>query len=704
MSKSKAPLLTKLAHLYGVQTTYYDVDKIRHQASPEALLFVLRALGAPLEDLNDVPDAVRERQSALWKRCVEPVSVAWDGQPQSIELRLPINLSNSPIAYSLRAGESETHQSTFDLRQQSPSQTTQIEGETFVTKRLSLPNNLPWGYYQLSLEVKGNIFDSMIISAARKAYHDESTGRTWGGFLPLYALHSKKSWGAGDFSDLEALMERIANHGGGVVGTLPLLASFLSEPFDPSPYSPASRQFWNEFYIDVTRVPELRYSPEAQSIIDSEAVNKELQALRSSRLVDYRRLMALKRKVLETLSRSFFSSSSERRQAFELFVEAHPEAADYARFRALCERHRTPWSLWPEPLKNGFVNQGDYDQETKLYYLYTQWLAHEQILSISEKARKMGQGLYLDFPLGVHPDGYDTWRENDAFASETSVGAPPDTFFTKGQNWGFPPLCPHRLRTQNYRYLIDCLRHHLRAAGILRIDHVMALHRLFWVPNGLEASQGVYVRYNAEELYAILSLESHLHKSWIVGENLGTVPYYVNPTMHRHNIHKMYVLQYETAPDLTRPVRMVGANSVASINTHDMPTFSAFWKSLDVEDREDLGLLSKAGARFEQKNRETTKQALVGFLERKGYLSGPATEEKVLRACLAYLSTSHARVVLVNLEDLWLETKPQNVPGTHKERPNWQRKAAYSLETFWELPQVLETLKELNQLRSRGEE
>jgi 4-alpha-glucanotransferase len=214
----------------------------------------------------------------------------------------------------------------------------------------------------------------------------------------------------------------------------------------------------------------------------------------------------------------------------------------------------------------------------------------------------------------------------------------------------------------------------------------------------------VYVRYNAEELYAILSLESHLHKSWIVGENLGTVPYYVNPTMHQHNIHKMYVLQYETAPDQTRPVRMVGANSVASINTHDMPTFSAFWKSLDVEDREDLGLLSKAGARLERKNRETTKQALVGFLKRKGYLSEPATEKKVLRACLAYLSASHARVVLVNLEDLWLETKPQNVPGTHKERPNWQRKAAYSLETFWELPQVLETLKELNQLRSRGEE
>lgn len=702
-SRPKVPLLSKLALMYGVQTAYYDVDKRRQTASPEALLLVLRAMGAPVETFGDVQDALRECLISKARLPVEPVAVAWDGKPTEVELRLPADVSPKEVTCALGLEDGDTRPVKVELSRGAPRQVVEVEGETYTTHRLTTPRELPWGYHRLKIGVNDKSYESTIVSAPKRAYGDASTGAFWGCFLPLYALHSKRSWGAGDFTDLEALMDGIARQGGGVVGTLPLLASFLSEPLDPSPYNPASRLMWNELYIDVTRAPELEACPEARALVSSAEVQRELDELRSSQTVDYPRITALKRRVLELLARSFFARDSERLSRLKSFVEAHPLLAEYARFRAVGEQRRAPWSLWPEPLKSGSITQGEYDKEVECYYLYTQWLAHEQILSLATKARDGAQGLYLDFPLGVHPEGFDTWREQYTFAFGTSVGAPPDTFFTKGQNWGFPPLSPHKLRAQGYRYIIDCLRHHLRAAGILRIDHVMALHRLFWVPTGLEAAHGVYVRYNAEELYAILSLESHRHKSWIVGENLGTVPHYVNPTMNRHNIRQMYVLQYELNSNRKKPVSTIGADVVASMNTHDMPTFSGYWEGLDVEDRMDLGLLSQKAARREKKQRESIKEALVEYLDERGLMAaGPVTAEGALRACLSHLLRSPARVVLVNLEDLWLETKPQNVPGTFRERPNWRRKAAYSLEAFWELPQVRETFKELNRLRRQG--
>jgi 4-alpha-glucanotransferase len=702
MANPKVPSLAKLAGLYGVQTAYYGVDKCRRQASPEALLLVLRGLGAPVETIDDVSDAIRERQVELWKRSLEPVTVTWDGGPLSVELRLPSALGDSSPNCMIELEGAGSQGISCELKSKRPKQVSEVEGETYLTKELTLDAKLPPGYHKITLDIGGRILESTIISAPRNAYSDEVAGRAWGGFIPLYALHTQRSWGAGDFFDLEAFMDRIAKQGGRVVGTLPLLASYLDEPFDPSPYSPASRLFWNEFYIDVERLPELKHCPKARALLQSEETQRELEELRSSPLVDYRRQMALKRKILEELARSFFANGSERRASFEAFLKERPLAQDYARFRAVGEMKRLPWPEWPEKAKGGSINPEDYDEEVMRYYLYTQWAANEQILSLANKARGFGPGLYLDFPLGVNCHSYDTWLEREAFVQGISVGAPPDAFFTKGQNWGFPPLCPQKLRTQDYRYIINCLRHHLRAAGILRIDHVMGLHRLYWVPTGLEAADGVYVRYNAEELYAILSLESHRHKSWIVGENLGTVPYYVNPTMDRHNIFRMYVLQYELSSDRPRPVRAVGPDSVASLNTHDMPTFKAYWEGLDVEDRKELGLLNEAGARRERKNREAIKEALIRYLLGKGLINAPVSTESTLRACLAHLSESQARVILVNLEDLWLETDPQNVPGTFKERPNWKRKAAYNMEDFLELPEVIKTLQELNYRRKRG--
>lgn len=702
MGAAQVHALRQLARHYGIQTAYYDVTRRRRQASPESLLRTLRALGAPLESVKDVPGALRERRQSLWKRGTEPVVVAWEGRPAELEFRVPQDRATGSVACHLMLETGEVRNWVCEVDRLRTKQTVAVEGVRYVAKRLPLPRPLPLGYHRLNLHTRGRLLESLIISARSRAYSsdDESARRAWGLFLPLYALHSKRSWGGGDLTDLETLMNWVATLGGSVVGTLPLLAAFLDEPYDPSPYAPASRLFWNEFYIDVTRIPEFQTCPAAQALLESGEIQRELDALRSSSLIDYRRQMALKRRVLEELVRCFFAETTERQPAFRRFVEDCPQVEDYARFRATGERQSAPWPSWPERLRSGDLKEGDYGETARRYHLYVQWVAHEQIKALSEKGGSAGVGLYLDLPLGVHPYSYDVWREREAFALDVSGGAPPDVVFTKGQDWGFPPLHPEAIREQRYRYFITYLRHQLKYTSLLRIDHVMALHRLFWIPKGLEPRDGVYVRYPAEDLYAIVSLESYRHRSSIVGENLGTVPGYVNGAMARHRVQQMYVVQYELNPGVRRVLRVVPHDAVASLNTHDMPPFAAYWECLDIEDRVELDLLSFRGARLERKNRRALQQALEAFLRRQGWLKARSVgPQALLQGCLRFLSASSARVLLVNVEDLWLETQPQNVPATHGERPNWQRKARHTIEAICGMPTLCGILRDVGGLR-----
>ena len=368
-----------------------------------------------------------------------------------------------------------------------------------------------------------------------------------GVFLPLYALHSQRSWGSGDFTDLARLAEWTAAMGGTTVSTLPLFAAFLDGPFEPSPYAPASRLFWNEFFLDVTAAPELASCEPARKIIASAEFASEIDKLQREATVDYKRGMALKRRVLAELTRSCFDGAPERQRALREFVRERPAVEDYARFRAVAERRGESWPNWPEPLRGGRIDECDYDEEVRRYHLYVQLLAHEQLTALRQAAANVR--LYFDLPVGSSGNSYDVWRERDVFATQLSVGAPPDALFSLGQDWGFPPMHPDKLRQQGYRYYRAIIGNLLRYGRVLRMDHVMGLHHMYCVPRGMDARHGVYVRFPAEEMYAILSLESHRHRALIVGEDLGTVPGYVHTAMSRHAIHRTYVVQYEAAPE-----------------------------------------------------------------------------------------------------------------------------------------------------------
>jgi 4-alpha-glucanotransferase len=271
--------------------------------------------------------------------------------------------------------------------------------------------------------------------------------------------------------------------------------------------------------------------------------------------------------------------------------------------------------------------------------------------------------------------------------------------FTHGQDWGFAPIHPQRSREQGHAYIRAYLRHHLRHARMLRFDHVMGLHRLFWVPHGLPPSQGVYVTYPAEELYAMLSLESHRHQAVFIGENLGTVPPEVNRSLRRHGIATMFVVQYEVRPQPGSTLRPVPNQVVASLNTHDMPPFAAFWQGLDIPDHYELGLIKRGNLAHARRLRERIRQSLAQFLRRRGRLEAEDVDRAVFRALVKHLAASDARWVLVNLEDLWLETAPQNTPGTSTERVNWRRKGRLNLDQVRGDQSLLEILRTLSAAR-----
>jgi 4-alpha-glucanotransferase len=702
--KNQNRLLHDVARLFNVQTAHYDGFGRLVKPPVEVILRVLRVLGAPLERMDDLSDALRQRREFFWRRGLEPVVIAWEGAPLRLKLRVPSQFAERPSYYRVGLEQGESLEGPCREDADTVPVQREIEGMRYVVRPLIVPETLPAGYHRLNVAVDDLQFETLLISSARQSYAaPDPNGKRWGLFCPLYALTTEKSWAAGNFSDLQALAEFTSARGGTVAGTLPLLSAFLDEPFDPSPYAPVSRQFWNEFYLDVTRIPEFQTCPVARAIANSAGFTSALDHMRSQSLIDYRHLMALKRRVLEELLRCILNRSSERRTSFERFLATYPIAQDYAAFRAKVERERRTWEHWSAENRDGTLRSGDYDETVKQYHLYVQWQAHEQMRALGEKTKAGEAALYLDFPLGVNRDGYDVWREREVFALEASGGAPPDSFFTKGQNWGFPPLHPEGLKRQGYRHYINCLRHHLRYAGMLRIDHIMGLHRLYWIPRGFAATEGVYVHYSAEEFYAILSLESRRYQAPIVGENLGTVPPYVNTAMATHGIHGMHVSQFCVTPDSQNALPEVGGGEIASLNTHDTPTFYGFWTERDIEDRVDLGLISEAEAAGHRYQRARMREALIAYLKSQGWLKEETPDPgTLLRAWLRQLANSKADLVLVTLEDLWLEPTPQNVPGTWEERPNWRRKARYSLEQICQMPSVTDTLKTIDAIRKQG--
>jgi 4-alpha-glucanotransferase len=651
--------LERLAEACGVTSAFHDYQGQYRVSSPGAVMATLRALGVPIERADDAGALLAEREAAPPEP--PPCRVLW---------------GDAPLELPLTAGPGERFRFKLELED---GDHREIEGVGALSGTVRFDGPLPHGYHRLIDEHGGRWRETHLIVAPPHAWGAPlGSPKRWGLFAPLYAVRRDGGSGAGDLADLFRLAALVQRCGGALLGTLPLLASFLDEPFEPSPYGPVSRLFWNELYLDTARLG-------AEPTAEQQARARELTELD---LVDYRQQAAHVRSLLEPLAERAWKTDRRELQAF---ADTHPRALDYAMFRATTERHRAIFADWPARQAGGDLAPGDYDEAAGRYHLFVQWAMERQLAELGGATE-----LYLDLPVGVSRYGYDVWRERDLFATGTSAGAPPDALFSGGQNWGSPPIDPRRSRESGHRYFAEAVRHHMRHASLLRVDHVIGMHRLYWIADGFEATDGCYIRYPSDELYAVLCIESHRNQCAVAGEDLGTVPPEVAPTLESRGMHRLFVGEFGLPGSVDEPLAEPPFSSVASLNTHDTPTFAGFWGGHEIDDRVEMGLLDDDQAAGERAGRERQRQASIA---RWQISTDGDPRPGVLRAWHRELAASDARVLLVTLEDLWLETRPQNVPGTGPERPNWRRRMSRTLDEVERDDEIEASLREIDQVR-----
>jgi len=651
--------LRTLAQLYDVQASYVDAAGVRRDASTDALRGVLAALGAAVTDPRA---AVRQERLRRHTQVLEPVVAVPALGSQSVAVGLPSSVHPRDCWLVLEAEDGTTRRVRLMRAIHRPLGSASLEGRTTdrYEARLGSPlEMLPPGYHRLGVEGPGVDAAALVVVAPRCPV----PGRGWGAFLPVHAMRTGSDWGVGNYTALRETGRWVGALGGELLGTLPLYPGYYDEPLEISPYLPVTRLGWNELYVDPTALPELEVSPDARELLASDAFTRALADARRGALVDYPSSMALVRRMLEPLARAVYTGPSARRDALVEFARERPDLVAYARFRAggSVERSGPCGERSGDPGVHGGGGSPDLpglpDDEVARYHLYAQWVADQQLCDAAGK-------LYLDLPVGVHPEGFDTRFDPASFAQGVEGGAPPDLFFAKGQRWSFRPLHPRGLRDQRYGHVIEVLRHAMRQASVLRLDHVMGLYRLYWVPDGLDATDGAYVGYRDDELRAIVALEAQRSGTAVVGEDLGTVPEEVRQGMAQDRMLRSWVLQFEVSADA--PLPDPPALSMASIGTHDLPRFVSFWAAPE---------------------HSRWRRALGGDARRG------------LRACLDHLAAGPALLVLADVEDLWLERSPHNRPGTGPGAGNWEHRCARTLEEIFADREVVAAFERIDALR-----
>ena len=617
--------LRALARRMGVHTRYIDGLGQRVTVSPETLLRVCAALGAPVERPADAAEALRARRAVRRTEVLAPVLVAWDGVLPPVP-----QLHGAAARGELRGADGSVGA---------------IAGAHGEGHR---PAPLAPGYYHLRVEAPGGVETATVISAPLHAWRRSESARSWGVGTHLAALRSARSRSIGDLRDLRSVCDWVRARGGDLVTVLPLLPTFNTEPAEPSPYAPVSRLFWSELVLDLG---EAHRPTAAPATLDVRRADTEVRSALAGRP----------------------SPPADR---------VDHELASYARFRGAQARLGRNWRDWPAPARAGSLEPAHVDPAEERFHLTAQTLAREQLAQLRGRLDGDDMRVGLDLAVGVHPDGYDAWSRQSLFAGDMSVGAPPDQGFPSGQDWGFPPLLPGASQREGHRYVAASIAHQAGLAGVLRVDHIMALTRLYWIPHGMGLHEGTYVSYPAEELFAILTLESNLHRCEIVGENLGTVPPEIDEALPRHRIWGMYLAEFQASggPDVPPPT----ASNVALVGTHDTPTFAGWIAGNDIGERVRCGLLVErdAPAVWDERLRA------VGWLAAR--LGSPeGGPEEFLARLLAWLGRSDSPLVIPWIEDLWLEDQGVNLPGTRSsDRPNWQRPMRRLLEDIFTDPQV----------------
>jgi 4-alpha-glucanotransferase len=576
--------------------------------------------------------------------------------------------------------------------------------EPHERRRLVLSGTLPIGYHRLSVSASRNV--AALIVTPGKCWLPPAMvagRRFWGVAAQLYLLRSNHNWGIGDFTDLDRLTNIMIGAGANVIGVNPLHALFLDDPEHASPYSPACRLLLNVLNIDVACLPELPQCEAAKTLIESPAFMAALARCRAAERVAYSDIARLKLPVLRLLFASSRSDQGSSRWAeFVTFRRECGTAVTRAcLFLALREYFaaasgRADWHEWPidyrDPDSDAVRRFAREHADRVIFHEWLQFVADAQLAAVATAAESMVVGLYRDLAVGADPSGAETWGNQNAVVAGAHVGAPPDIYNLSGQDWGLPPFSPRALREEAYRSFIELVRANMRHAGGLRIDHVMALQQLYWVPAGRPPTEGAYVSYPLDDLVGILALESHRNRCLVVGEDLGTVPDGFRERMAEANILSYRVLFFERDQTGFLAPAEYPALALAVTGSHDLPTLVGWWEGRDIALKEKLALFPDADSVHQARRQRVQERAELLAALRTAKLIDTDAEpnvEALILAVHAYLARTRCTLVVAQMDDVTGEAEPVNVPATSEEHPNWRRRLSLSLEQFSVHPRFL---------------
>jgi 4-alpha-glucanotransferase len=685
--------LEELAERCGIQSTVPNIQGDDEPVKDGSRQQILKAMGIEAGDEASAASSLSRLEEERWSRALPYVSVIYQNKgPATVSLVLPQGTQEFTWTLILEDG-SESSQ-TSDFSQLEMLGTHPAQDGTLECRRLVLPETISPGYHRLRLDATQDEM-SLIVTPGQcwLPGEPEHAQRLWGVATQVYLLRSQRNWGIGDFTDLRQLAEIAGKQGAEIIGVNPLHAMFLDKPEDASPYSPSDRLLLNVLNIDVEQVPGFKDSEEAQQLFASERFSRELQQCREADLVQYKVVNDLKLDMLKLLYKTFTTegeaaASSEfqnfRNERRELLERACTFQALRLYFTSSNPELVSP-DDWPEEYRSskaaGVVRFAEEHADLIGFQTWLQWLADRQLKEVKTAAERMTIGLYRDLAVGSHSSGAEVWTNPDLFAATIQVGAPADPGNPAGQNWGLPPLEPHALTRSGYRSFIDLLRTNMRFAGALRIDHAMALRRLYWIPSGGAASDGAYVEYPIEDMVGIIALESQRSKCVVIGEDLGTVPDGFSERMAEANILSYRVLSFEHDDNELIAPHEYPRLALSVAGNHDLPTLPGWWSGSDIDLREKLNLFPQEGAAQQARSsREQERELMLkSFKEQQLIPDDEIGPDQFSEAAHRFLGRTKSLLTLVQLDDLMREGEQVNVPGTSDENPNWRRKLSMSL-------------------------
>ena len=706
-------LLEQLVEYRGIESHYNDAWGRPTNIATATKTKLLSAMGYQVDEPNLLLNQVQENSNNAWLSVLNPVQVLRVEENLQIVVRLPIELVTDEYIAHINTELGEIIEHRFVPIDCQLVNVAHIEDMEFQEYLIDIPITLPLGYHSLSLVIDDDELGSMrLIIAPSSCYKPEALlqgQKVWGISVQLYCLRSDNNWGVGDFSDLSFLVEKLAKQGAQFVGLNPIHALYPANPNACSPYGPSSRRWLNFIYIDVTALDGYQQAS-TQAVVNDIDFQQKLQKARSTDLVDYELVTELKLNALEKVfahqNSQYLSKNTKLNKIFKAFVvEGGESLKTLAIYDALQEslvaqqKPSSGWPVFPKELSD-FYNPAVKTFSKKnakrvKFFLWLQWQAALQLEQANQVAEQnnMSIGLYRDLAVGVSEGSAEIWGNKELYCTKASIGAPPDILGPLGQNWGLPPMDPEKLYEQQYQPIIELFDANMRATGALRIDHVMALLRLWWVAKGDDAKEGGYVYYPVDDLLAILALESHRHQSLVIGEDLGTVPDEIRTKLAGNGVYSYRVFFFEQADDggFFSPAHYP-EQSMSTLTTHDMPTLTGYWHCDDLALGKKLGLYPTDEILSTlYTSRHENKQSILDTLHghhsvndevgRNGH--NVAMSKALNFGMQLHMAAGSSALLSLQLED-WLEMdKPVNIPGTFNEYPNWRRKLSRNLQDIF---------------------